>query len=134
MIVLLESDNTEYLRAARQTLETVTRSWGHELTERPADTFEAAITTTARDNNKVIDPVAVAALVLSIPSAALAVLDLADRIHKRHRAKQLIDQAQQLATQNVTMHLISLRHPVELAGLTPDELLDVLTDETHKPD
>ena len=44
---------------------------------------------------------------LSIPSAALAVLDLADRIHKRRRATELIDHAQQLATQQVTVYLIT---------------------------
>jgi hypothetical protein len=38
-----------------------------------------------------------ASLVLSIPSAALAVTDLADRIRKRRRATELIDHAQQVA-------------------------------------
>ena len=40
---------------------------------------------------------------LSIPSAALAVADLADRIRKRRRATELIDHAQQLAAQQVTV-------------------------------
>ncbi len=65
---------------------------------------------------------------LSIPSAALAVLDLADRIRKRRRAAELIDHAQQLATQQVTIYLISQGRTVELRTLTPDQLLD-LADE-----
>jgi len=39
----------------------------------------------------VLDPVAVASMVLSIPSRRLAVGDLADRIRSGHRAKELID-------------------------------------------
>ena len=70
----------------------------------------------------------VAALVLSIPPAALAVLDLADRIHKRRRATELIDHAQQLAAEQVTVSLISQSRTVELRTLTPDQLLD-LADE-----
>ena len=65
---------------------------------------------------------------LSIPSAALAVLDLADRIRKRRRATELIDHAQQLAAQHVTVHLITQGRTVELRTLTPDQLLD-LADE-----
>ena len=69
-----------------------------------------------------------ATLVLSIPSAALAVLDLADRIRKRRRANELIDHAQQLAAQQVTVYLITPGRTVELRTLTPDQLLD-LADE-----
>jgi hypothetical protein len=58
------------------------------------------------------------------------VLDLADRIHKRRRAKDLIDHARQLAAQHVTVHLITHDHPVELTTLAPDQLLDLLADET----
>jgi hypothetical protein len=67
--------------------------------------------------------------VISIPSAALAVLDLVDRIHKRRRATELLDHAHHLATQHITMRLIFHRHPVELADLSPDQLLDLLTDD-----
>ena len=68
---------------------------------------------------------AVASLVLSIPSAALAVTDLADRIRKRRRATNLIDQARQLAAQQVTVYVMSPGHTVELSTLTPDQLLDL---------
>ena len=70
----------------------------------------------------------IAILVMSIPSAVLAVRDLADRIHKRRRAKELIDHAQQLAAQQVTVCLISRSRTVELRTLTPDQLLE-LADE-----
>ena len=68
-------------------------------------------------------------LVLSIPSAALAVADLADRIRKRRRARELIDHAQHLAAQHVTVRVISHGHAAELRTLTPDQLLDLLADE-----
>jgi hypothetical protein len=73
--------------------------------------------------------VSVAALVLSIPSAALAVLELADRIPKRRRARELIEHAQQLAAQEVTVCVMSRSRAVELRALAPDQLLDLLADE-----
>ena len=81
------------------------------------------------DGGKVIDPVSVAALVVSIPSAALAVLDLADRIRKRRRAQELIDHARQLAARQVTVCLMSPGRVVELRTLGPDQLLDLMADE-----
>jgi hypothetical protein len=69
------------------------------------------------------------ALALSIPSAALAVLDLADRAHKRRRAKELIDHAQRLAAQQETVCVMSRRRTAELRTLEPDQLLDRLADE-----
>ena len=51
--------------------------------------------------------VSMASLVLSIPSAALAVADLADRIRKRRRAQELIDHAQLLAARQVRVYLMS---------------------------
>jgi hypothetical protein len=69
--------------------------------------------------------VAVASLVLSLPSAALAVADLAGRIRKRRRAAELIGQARQLAGRQVTVYLMSPGSAVELSTLTPDQLLDL---------
>jgi len=127
MIIQLDSATAENVEAARRTLEALAHSWGHEMREAPANTPEAAAA--ARNDDKVIDPVAVAALVVSIPSAALAVLDLTDRLHKRRRAKDLIDHAQQLAAQHVTVCLMSHSRPVELTTLAPDQLLDLLANE-----
>ena len=66
---------------------------------------------------------------LSLPSAALAVVDLADRIRKRRRAQELIDHARQLAAQHVTTDLVTQLRPIEIADLNPDQLLDLLADK-----
>ena len=127
MIIQLESATAENVEVASRNLEALAHSWGHEMIETPANTPEAAAT--ARNDDKVIDPVSLAALVVSIPSVALAALDLADRIHKRRRAKELIDHARQLAAQQVTMCLMSQSRPVEFTTLAPDQLLDLLAEE-----
>jgi hypothetical protein len=123
MIIQLDSATTESTGAARHSLEELARSWGHKITEAPTET-----TTADRDDGKAIDPAAVASLVLSVPSAALAVADLADRIRKRRRAADLIGHARQLAARQVNLYLISPGHTTDLSTLTPDQLLD-LTDE-----
>ena len=123
MIIQLESASAKHTQAAKRSLEAIAEGWGTEITE-----TAAAAGTIDQDDSKVIDPVSLATLVLSIPPAALAVLDLADRIHKRGRATELIGHAQQLATQHVTVHLITQNRTVELRTLTPDQLLD-LADE-----
>jgi hypothetical protein len=128
MIIHLQGATAENTAAARISLEALTRSWGQEITQAPAQTTTAA-KTSDDDHGKVIDPVSLAALILSIPTAALAVLDLADRIRKRRRASELISHAQQLATQHVTLTLISRTRTTELTTLTPDQLLDLLDSE-----
>jgi hypothetical protein len=126
MIIQLESATPQGITDACGQLEVLTDSWGHPLADPPAQRSEAGKPDTGRD--KAIDPVAVAALLVSIPSAALAVVDLADRIQKRRRATELIDQAQRLAAHQVTMYL-KTEPPTELATLTPDDLLDLLAEE-----
>jgi hypothetical protein len=123
MIIKLEAATTGNVDAAKQSLSTMAQNWGTEIAEVPAEATTTA--GTSDDDRKVIDPVSLAALVLSFPSAVLAVQDLADRIRKRHRAKELIDQAQQLATQQVTVTLTSQGRTVELRTLNPDQLLDL---------
>jgi hypothetical protein len=127
MIIQLESATAENVEAAKRSLGAIAHGWGHEVAENPVEATTAARTTHYDD--KVIDPVSMAALVLSIPSSALAVLDLTDRIHKRRRAKELIDHAQELVAQQVTVCLISRSRTVELRTLAPDQLLDLLADE-----
>ena len=68
---------------------------------------------------------------LSIPSAALAVLDLADRIARRRRAAELTDQARRLAATQVTVSLIIQDRPVQISALDPDQLLDLAA--SHEP-
>ena len=127
MIIQLKGATANKIEAARRNLDALAHSWGHEMETAPANTPDAA--EAAHTNDKGIDPVSITALVLSIPSAALAVLDLADRIHKRRRAKELIYHARQLADHQVTMCLMSQSRPVEFTTLAPDQLLDLLAEE-----
>jgi hypothetical protein len=62
---------------------------------------------------------------VSLPSAALAVADLADRILKRRKAAELIDHARQQAARQVTITVITPGHITQLAALTPDQILDL---------
>jgi hypothetical protein len=130
MIIRLSGADADKLTAAREDLGALTRGWGHDLT---TSTPEAP--TTPPGGGKVVDPVSLAALILSIPSAALAVADLADRIHKRRRAKELLDHAQQLSNQNITIQILTRNQPTDLRTLNPDQLLDLLAlDDTPPPD
>ena len=128
MIIQLESGAAKNIDAAEKSLAALSRSWGQDLTEAPTNTGEA--TERADHDEKVIDPLSLTALVVSLPSAALAVVDLADRIRKRRRAQEMIDHARQLAAQHVTTCLLTQQRPIELADLDPDHLLDLLAAET----
>ena len=126
MIIQLESATAEETGRARRSLEELARSWGEEIT----DTHAAPAAGSARHGDgKGIDPVALATLAVSIPSAALGALDLADRIRKRRRAGELIEHAQQLAEQQVNIYVIVPERTVELRTLTPDQLLELLPDD-----
>jgi 3-methyladenine DNA glycosylase/8-oxoguanine DNA glycosylase len=127
MIIQLKSATAEDTSMARRSLEELARSWGEEITDTHAEPPASGIT--RRGDGKVIDLVALATLVVSIPSAAIAVLDLADRIRKRRRASELIDHAQHLAEEQVNIYVIAPERAVELRTLTPDQLLDLLTDD-----
>ena len=125
MIIQIEATDTPSLQQAQQRLQELAGSWGHEITD------TAAATPAARTDGKAIDPVAIASLAVSLPSAALAVADLADRIRKRHRATELIDCARQQADRQVTITVITPGHITELSTLTPDQLLDLQADHHH---
>ncbi|MEU5686148.1 hypothetical protein DEJ48_08785 [Streptomyces venezuelae] len=109
--------------AAGKSVAALTTEWGYP--PEPVATAEPAID----PDSKVVDPVAVTALIVSIPSAMLAVADIADRIHKRRRAGDLIERAQQLRAQQATARLVREDRSVDLATLTPDQLLDLIADE-----
>lgn len=126
MIIQLEGGNPEDVEEAKRSLEAIAQSWGYEVAAAEATTTHGSI---HNDNRKVVDPVSVVALAVSIPSAALAVLDLADRIRNRRRAKEFIDHARQLATRHVTVCVISQSRTVELHTLAPDQLLDLAASE-----
>ncbi|MEU6822428.1 hypothetical protein ABZ921_17525 [Streptomyces atriruber] len=109
--------------AAGKSVAELTTGWGYPPV--PAPAAEPA----TDPDDKVVDPVAVTALVVSIPSAMLAVADIADRILKRRRAGDLIERAQQLRAQQATARLVREDRSVDLATLTPDQLLDLIADE-----
>ena len=126
MIIQLEGLSQDHTHAAGRGLGAIAQNWGTEITPMPA----TAAATSHRDNGKAIDPTSLATFVLSIPPAALAALDLADRIRKRRRAAELIDHAQQLATQQIIVHLITRDRAIELRTLTPDQLLELAAEDT----
>lgn len=125
MIIQLDGAAEDVEKATRS-LSALVGGWGDQVAQTPTLSVAPGA---ARAGEKAIDPVSVTALVLSIPSTVLAVMDLADRIRKRRRATELIDHAQRLANQRVTVSVIFESQPVELATLDPDQLLDLVADE-----
>ncbi|MFD7682189.1 hypothetical protein [Streptomyces sp. NPDC060187] len=109
--------------AAGKSIADLTSSWGYQT--EPAPTAEPA----NAPDTKGVDPVAVTSLIVSVPSAMLAVADIADRIHKRRRAGELIECAQQLRAQQAAARLMCEDRSVDLATLNPDQLLDLIADE-----
>lgn len=111
------------VEATRKSVAALTSTWGYQ--PEPAPPAKPATDPDAKG----IDPVAVTSLVVSIPSAMLAVADIADRIHKRRRAGELIERAQQLRAQQGAARLVREDRSVDLATLTPDQLLDLIADD-----
>lgn len=111
------------VEAAGKSVAALTSIWGYQ--PEPAPTAKPV----NDPDTKSVDPVAVTSLVVSIPSAMLAVADIADRIRKRRRASELIEHAQQLQAQQVAALLVREDRSVDLATLTPDQLLDLIADE-----
>jgi hypothetical protein len=90
------------------------------------------------DDRKVIDPISLATLIVSLPAAALAVADLAnrighsnlvERIAKRRKAQALIATATQLRAENQveTYLLTSNGASHTVAELDPDMLLALVS-------
>jgi hypothetical protein len=119
MIIQIESPDADALKQARHDLQDLAVGWGHEITDAPTTAPPAGT------GGKAVDPVAIASLAVSLPSAALAVADLADRIRKRRRATELIDHARQQAARQVTITVITPGRITQIAGLTPDQILDL---------
>ena len=87
------------------------------------------------DARKAIEPIALAALILSIPSAALAVWDLADRIKKRRRAQTLIDEAKRLQVEKkVKTYLVTFEGPKRLNDMTADQVVDLASSVAQSPE
>lgn len=112
--------------AAVSQLTAVTSEWGEGVSVASADQDDLSDA-----ERKLVDPVSLAALIISIPSALLAVHDLADRIAKRRRAKDLASNA---PTQNTTTraYLVIGGHLLALDSMDPDQLLD-LVNQTNEP-
>jgi ABC-type sulfate transport system permease component len=93
------------------------------LTARPLSKADSA-------TDKTIDPVAVAAVVVSIPIAVLAVLDVMHRIAKRRRAKELVAAAGRLRVERrVEVLAVTPEGSVALADMDPDALLELIAQE-----
>ena len=77
---------------------------------------------------KVIDPISLATLIVSIPAAVLAVMDIVDRLKKRSKAHSVIDAAKQAKVeQQVDIYVLAAdQTPQPVADLTPDRLLDLV--------
>jgi len=121
MIIQIESPDSASLEQARRGLAQLAGSWGQEISDAPATATEAR-------SDKAVDPVALASLIVSLPSAALTVGDLADRIRKRRRASELIEHARQQAACQVTITVIAPGRIIPLAVLSPDEVIDMQAD------
>jgi hypothetical protein len=85
---------------------------------------------------RVIDPLTLANVILSIPGAVLAAVDLIDRIRKRKKAQALIDTARDLSTDTgVQISIVTLEGvPRRLDQLTADEVLDAAEKLSRKDD
>lgn len=129
MIIRVEGDVASSLAPAKVGLQEMADSWGYQLREIPAQTPETGAL--VRENEKTADPVALVSMILAIPSTALAVADLADRIHKRRRAKDLIDKAKHIIIdgRTITIQLVTQNGPCDLSTLDPDQLLELSESE-----
>lgn len=97
------------------------QDWDGDITTRQVNPGEVP-----DEVRKAVDPVAVASLIISLPAAALTVLDLADRIRKRRRAESLIKRAKELRVANDTVaFVLTSGTSVALDTISADELLDM---------
>lgn len=126
MIIQVEGGSAENVAGAKRALTELADGWGLRL---DAASFPAEKDRYDGIETRGADPVALASLIVSLPSAALAVADLADRITKRRRAKELTDKAESLSGKGVTIFVVTETHKVELRTLTTDEVVTLAAEE-----
>lgn len=87
------------------------------------------------EDRKVVDPISLATLVVSVPAAVLAVWDIVDRIAKRRKAQAVVDAAKRLqAEQRVQTYVLAPDGtPRSLAMLDADALLDIVAEIEPRP-
>jgi hypothetical protein len=118
-------------RPAAAGLAALIESFGAETTAetlKPDDASDEA--------RRVVDPIALAALIVSIPSAVLAVVQIgdriADRMEKRRRAKHLLERARQIRERDrVEIHIVGKDGARSLVALSPNDLLDLAEAKTR---
>jgi hypothetical protein len=121
IITLVSASQAGDCEAAARALKAVVHGWDEDFVVRCR-----AVGELSAEERKAIDPVSVAALIVSIPSAALAVLDLRDRMRKRQRATQIIEKAGELcAGRDARAYVVTVQGAVPLDRMRPDDLLDL---------
>jgi hypothetical protein len=70
------------------------------------------------------DPVAIAALILSVPGAAVAVVDLAQRARLAERVQKLLERAR--ASDGAATLQVGAEPPLDLATATEDQVMDLI--------
>jgi hypothetical protein len=81
------------------------------------------------------DPIALAALILAIPSAVLATVELIERIRNKEKLDRLIEQSRKLQKKHSTtrIRIITPKGKViELENITSSEMLDIAAEEKEK--
>jgi hypothetical protein len=126
VIIQVEGASAEVVAEVKRSLAELVKDWDVEIAE--VAPTEAEVPARG-EGYRGVDPVALVSLIVSLPSAALAVGDLADRIKKRKRAKDLIDRTVVYSDKRVTAVVITETRTVELRTLTPDQLIELAADK-----
>lgn len=100
----------------------------HALGPEAAGARRQLVSEASDAERKIVDPISLATLILSIPAAVLAVVDIVDRLKKRRTAQAIIDAVKQAKTeQQVDIYLLTHdQTPLPVADLTSDRLLDLV--------